>query len=216
MARKTPVQFGDRFGRLVVIGKGEDRINKAGHTIYRAKVACICGNQLSVAIKSLQDGNTKSCGCMRADSLRISPSNLKHGMVGTPTYRTWRSMKERCLNPRNPVFRYYGARGIAVCERWMKFENFFADMGERPVGMSLDRIDGEGHYEPDNCRWATDLTQAFNQSQTKPVVFHGKVMSFSQAAREIGRVPATLREFASEHGLSHQETIDRYRKRRGP
>lgn len=216
MARRPPVQFGDRFGRLVVIGQGDHRVNERGHVTYHAKVACICGNQFSVAIKSLKEGNTKSCGCLTPDDLRISPRNLRHGMVGTPTYKTWQSMKARCRNPREPVFNRYGGRGITVCERWLRFENFLADMGERPTGMSLDRIDNSGNYEPANCRWATDLTQAFNQTQTKRVTFRGKLMSFTQAAKELGRVPATLRQFAAENGLSHQEAVDRYRKRRGP
>lgn len=86
-----------------------------------------------------------------------------HGMWRTPTYRIWANMKQRCLNPQNSAFRHYGARGITVCGRWLKFENFLADMGIRPDGLELDRIDNDGNYEPDNCRWTTRSEQVLNR-----------------------------------------------------
>ena len=89
-----------------------------------------------------------------------------HGMFGTPTYNVWMSMKARCQNPRNKAYAAYGGRGITVCARWQPFEGFYADMGLKPEGLSIDRIDNDGNYEPSNCRWATASEQAMNRRDT--------------------------------------------------
>lgn len=89
--------------------------------------------------------------------------NIIHGYEGTPTYNSWRSMKQRCLNKNSPDYKHYGGRGITVCERWMDFKNFLDDMGKRPKGMSLDRIDNDGNYEPSNCKWSNMKEQSNNR-----------------------------------------------------
>lgn len=120
---------------------------------------CICGAEKDVRRDHLRNGASTSCGCA------YPPRNTQHGMNGTPTYRSWAAMKQRCSDdPTRHHYPYYAARGITVCERWRNsFENFLADMGERPEGMTLDRIDVNGHYQPGNCRWADMKTQRANR-----------------------------------------------------
>lgn len=101
-------------------------------------------------------------------------------------YASWRSMVYRCTNPKNPKYRFYGGRGIAICDRWRVFNDFYADMGDRPEGMTLDRIDSDGNYEPGNCRWADAETQANNTRATRVLTFNGEALSISQWSRRLG------------------------------
>jgi hypothetical protein len=116
---------------------------------------CSCGTEFTAEGDKIKRGHTRSCGCIN--------ESLKHGKVGSSTYGIWAAMKTRCLNQNSPAYPYYGARGITVCERWMEFRKFLEDMGERPPGLSIDRIDNDKGYEPGNCRWATPLEQSHNR-----------------------------------------------------
>ncbi len=125
-----------------------------------------------------------------------------HGKVGTRAYTSWYAMKQRCLNPKNKSFESYGARGITVCERWLTFENFFADMGERPEGYTLDRIDNDGNYEPGNCRWADGRTQALNREQNGRRNARRKLTAETVAWIRAGGDGLTHREIAERLGVS--------------
>jgi hypothetical protein len=121
---------------------------------------CDCGVEKIVNGSSLKTGRSVSCGCYAVEK------TTTHGMEGTPTYTCWAQMKSRCLNPRNNFHARYGGRGIAVCDRWMKFENFFADMGIKPAGLSIERKNNDLGYTPENCEWASHKRQIRNRSNT--------------------------------------------------
>lgn len=121
---------------------------------------CLCGNINPHRVHAVIKGRVKSCGCRKR--------NWKHGLCGAPTHNSWKNMFARCLNKKQKHFKHYGGRGIKICERWMDFNNFLADMGERPsLKHSIDRIDCSGNYEPGNCRWATQKEQMNNIRRNK-------------------------------------------------
>jgi hypothetical protein len=133
---------------------------------------CYCGNIKSIDAAHVRYGKIVSCGCYlksllsenaKKNLLGYAGQNRTHGMSKTPIYAVWKSMHDRCRNPNNKDYRHYGGRGIAVCLEWLKFENFYATMGLPPEGMTLDRIDPDGHYCPENCRWATWSEQNLNK-----------------------------------------------------
>lgn len=149
-----------QFGRLIVLGRSPTHSIKTKEVVWDC--LCSCGKQTQVRSYSLRCGDTKSCGCYGLEQLD-STASRKHGFHQTPTYHSWEKMKSRCNNPNNPSYLRYGGLGVSYDPRWETFDNFIQDMGIRPEGLSLDRIDPFGNYGPSNCRWATWKEQANNQ-----------------------------------------------------
>lgn len=168
---------GQRFGRLVVLSLSETRVQRSRSW----DCLCDCGNTTLVSGPRLVDGTTRSCGCLRTDT------HTKHGMSKTPEFNAWVHMRERCYSPGSNRWHTHGARGIAVCDRWVEsFTNFFSDMGSKPSPKhSLERIDNDGDYTPENCKWATDSEQAGNRRDTRKHEFNGKTQSLKAWCREL-------------------------------
>jgi len=166
------------FGRLTCMYRVDPPESVADKRYKYYLCQCSCGNEAVVQLSNLLSGHTKSCGCLNSElsAERARLRNTTHGMYGTREYNIWNAMVDRCTNEKHHNYGLYGGRGIKVCDRWFNsVENFYTDMGDRPPGMSLDRIDNDGDYEPDNCRWATAKEQSRNKRNNR--LIEGKAMA---------------------------------------
>ena len=179
---------GQKFGALVAISMGP-KLRPTSGAWWLCR--CECGSEKSIPSSDLVAGKVRSCGCLhgalKSESLRT------HGLTKTRTHRIWQAMLTRCRNPRAPNFQHYGGRGIKVCERWLEFENFYADMGECPENFSIDRIDVNGDYAPENCRWASRKEQANNTRSNVFFEFNGERLTRTQWEEKLGMGKTTLR-----------------------
>jgi len=171
---------GLRFGRLFVTAY--HGMLPGSHDAWLC--TCDCGQIKIIRGTNLRHSQSISCGCWYKEQRRVI--RRTHGMTYTLTYRTWTSMKRRCQNPNTLNYSRYGGRGITVCDRWQKFENFWADMGEQPKGVTLERRNNDRSYSPENCRWATSLEQARNKRNTLTVLHDGTTLTLRQWADKLG------------------------------
>ncbi len=155
------------FGNWTIIKEAE---RKNGKKQWLCK--CACGSLKVVDNYKLKSGYSKSCGCLKA--MITKQIKTTHGFCGTKTYNTWRSIVDRCNRQKSTCYKKYGMKGIKICHRWLKFENFLDDMGIRPDGMTIDRIDNNKGYEIGNCRWSTPEQQAWNKKNTKLFYYCGE------------------------------------------
>ncbi len=177
------------FGRLTVIGSDRDR-SKPGRTYV--KVRCACGTVKSVRKDALTSGATVSCGCKKATH------GLKHGhrRIGSkdPTYQAWDGMVQRCTNSKAPHFKDYGGRGIQVCSSWLTFSNFLEDMGVRPEGAELNRVNNNIGYFKGNCNWVSRAEQMLNTRRTIMVDYEGEIISLTRLCRLLGKDERLVRQ----------------------
>ena len=197
MTRISKVIIGHKYNMLTPLYVSGRTSYKS--LVYRCK--CDCGKETDVIATQLTRGIVKSCGCLKGD-----------GRTKTITYSSWANAKKRCFNKSDDHYQDYGGRGIKMCDRWLNsFDNFLLDMGERPsLEYTLDRIDVNGDYCPENCRWVTNLEQQNNRRNNRYVYYDGEKMSVSSFARrfniDVFRVFYGLRK-----GLSLDEIIDKFR-----
>ena len=178
---------GVRFGRLVVV----DRLPaEKARSKVRWLCRCDCGMTSVTTVDQLQSGQTQSCGCLHREGL--AKRNRIHGHGKPGAYGVWANMLQRCGNPNATGFTRYGGRGIKVCDRWTKFADFYADMGDRPVGSSIERIDNEIGYCIENCKWATTGEQARNTRRTLKYELDGRVQCLTDWANAYGLKVSTL------------------------
>jgi hypothetical protein len=174
---RKPIAVGTVFGKLTVI---EDVGKQPPSQRYSYRCRCDCGKSTIITQDHLRRAVVKSCGCART----------KHGQYKTSTYSIWSHMLARCNNPNHQAYKDYGGRGIKVCPRWSRFENFFTDMGSRPNGLSLDRINNEEDYTPGNCKWSSPTQQANNRRNSRMIEFNGDVLTIMQWSERL-HMPAT-------------------------
>jgi hypothetical protein len=213
MAKKYSFIAGMRFGKLVI----NERVKKSGKLMWRC--TCDCGNSTVVDNSRLGRGTTRSCGCQKmAGFIRTRGNRRTHGKKGTPVYKCWGNMIERCYRAKHKSFKDYGGRGITVCERWRKsFEAFIADMGEPAAGMTLDRIDVNGNYEPGNCRWVPWAEQYLNRTDNHLLTAFGETKPAILWARD-PRCMATRTSLYKRlaNGWGHERAITEPMQKRGP
>lgn len=189
MGRPLTDLTGQRFGRLIVIVRA---VSGPGRSYWQCQ--CDCGVTKNVAASCLKNGMTRSCGCLNSEvvSARNRATMTTHGQSKTPLYIVWQSMIRRCEDPRLKAYADYGGRGISVCREWRSPANFlaWAMTSGYSSGLTLDRRDNNGNYEPNNCRWVTMKVQCNNRRNNKIVVIGGIQKTASQWARERGISPA--------------------------
>lgn len=202
---------GMRYGNLVVTGWSHSEYRSSRHGSYQFWMCkCDCGNSTIVLANNLVKGNTKSCGC-KSSRLSFGDRNTTHGMTATPTYNSWRAMKDRCYCISHIEYKRYGAVGIRVCKRWLNsFENFLNDMGERPEGMSLERKDPKRNYSPSNCKWSDAYEQANNKRNNRMIRCNGSTKTLAQWSRETG-VHASTISLRIKRGWSVERALNFYK-----
>jgi hypothetical protein len=201
MKKYPPIKVDDRFERLVVVSIYRDPRTRR----IVCECLCDCGNKATPLATSLNTGNSRSCGCLgREKALRAS---IRHGMKRTRIYTLWLTMNQRCTNPNHEQWKNYGGRGITVCKEWREsFAAFYADMGDPPPGMSIDRRRNNEGYSKANCHWATPAQQSRNTSRNRMIEFRGRTQCLKDWSKEL-EIPITTLFGRLQRGWSIERTF---------
>ena len=199
----------NRYGRLVVLSGGVRTSNNKVAWICR----CDCGNMKKVSGENLKTGHVKSCGCLKSDllSIRNKLMSTTHGESNgkSSEYYSWVSMRKRCLNPKHKSYKDYGGRGIAICERWNSYDNFIFDMGRKPTkSHSIERIDNNKGYSPENCKWGTKEEQSNNQRSNRILEWNGQSMTLSKWAKK-RKMSTAILSYRLKRGWSIHDALFR-------
>jgi len=171
---------GQRFNRLIALRQ----TSKSNSGKLKWLCQCDCGNTVEAISSNLKGGQTNSCGCYHKE--QTSKAKQTHGQSKTPDYKIWKTMTQRCFNSKQAMYKHYGGKGILVCDKWLTFENFIADMGPRPsTKHSIERRNNDGNYEPSNCYWTTSKEQANNRSTNCLVTYQGDTKTLTQWCEEL-------------------------------
>ena len=203
--------IGQKLGRLFVVKEAQSVRLPCGRLNRRYFCHCECGAEKIIDAHHLMRGRIRSCGCLKKETSR--DRMLKHGLSriqGKPPkeYTAWQNMKARCCDETNIGYKNYGGRGIKICDRWLhNYENFLIDMGPRPRGTSLDRINNDGNYEPGNCRWATRKEQANNCRNNTLVEWKGEKYTMSEFCRKHSLPYRKFQHLSARKGLSPEELL---------
>lgn len=200
-----------RFGRLTVIERTETHITPSGQRKTMWRCRCDCGRVTSVCTQDLRQGHTYSCGCLRNEKIAANGKERlrTHGLSMTKLYKTWISMKQRCVNPKHKFYNRYGGRGITVCTEWLyDFETFrkWAIENGYKEGLSIDRINNNEGYRPDNCRWITPKEQCRNRSNNCYIQVNGETKTLAEWSEQYNLPCATVRDRLSR-GWTPEEAL---------
>lgn len=199
----------EKYGLLTPIAYSHSKPNKKNDEYWL--FVCDCGNEKISRLYDVQRSKIYSCGCLKKKLLaERNKSNAKHGYFGTSTYDSWAGIIDRCCNNNSSNYKSYGERGISICEKWRNsFKEFLKDMGEKPEGFTIDRIDVNGNYESSNCRWANAKTQANNRSNNRKINYNGQTHNLAEWSDIMGIKPSTISKRIDKYGWSIEEALTR-------
>lgn len=205
---KAKDMTGKKEGRLQVLKRAEN--DKYGNAMWLC--LCDCGNKAIVKGQHLRSGKTKSCGCYHKDKLRSL--KLEHGYSCTPLYKCWHAMKSRCINVKHESFNDYGGRGIKVCDEWLEPTSFieWALDNEYRESLTIERIDVNGDYTPENCTWVTRVEQNKNTRRNIKQIIQGEEYTLAEISTKLGVTRGTIYRWYHKEGLRGEELIQRYEK----